>query len=1116
MFQFVSVLMNMDQGEIQKSVSCSDNVRHLKNFYERMSKNVSNKNPKNVTVRTDLDKTKTISHSSSRVNTTDLNTVRKGHDERKQHTPHSGKTRTKAEIKPANTNDPKKTNAKTIKEKINFFEAFDNNANKEGINEKQSESGQSQSRKSGHIKNASSNSKTQHSNILEKKKNNQKISNVPSYNKAQKCTKSDQATVNVDTKPIDKKTQKPTVVDEKKTKLKISKLGSGLSRNKTKPKIKTKPKVVNNETSYSTTHQSTEPEQAKIEDNASSYNEAQQSIKLQEKNTKVEINKADNVPKYSESQQSTESEQEKLKTEATDSSSPCNKTLQSIKLEEHETKVKINKIDVPSCGKAQQYIETQQKIIETESEVIETETSEINKRSAYNRETQQYSRLDEKKTEMEKNKVDNVSSYTKILQFTKLERRKSKEKKVSKGSAASTSRWSRVWESSSLLPGNRKQKQTDTDCEKENVQKDSQTEQKQSLAAEVEKCEVQSKTAGAMTNPTKDANHEVMLPKKEVCRPSKHALGIEEMRRYFLNDFDEKLDVIKQEGCEEEFRHFDQILSEKADGKVEIDGGGDLTEIYDELTQIQLNVYDDGPEKSCTNLATSKNLETSCIFYLERSTEPLNENNNVSKDEFETDKSRSNEESNKIEITSDTNDNETTNDENNKNDSNTNINVHSGNLNSMQYILKEIITTEKLYITNLEYIIKEYIPIVKKYGPQYVDELFGNLTDICAMQNDFSEDLNKCADDADRIIEEFLNWENLFRLYPAFFKTNSNIETIAAKLQPLLEEKQRLLNDKFSLSSYLIKPLQRLGKYILFIENIIKQFTKEKKNMERANDALKMIKGIMEFGNSLVAISSISKSPIKSDDYGSLLLTDKLALLKPKKMELQVFLFTKIIIFTTNCNGKPNTFEYWNSIKTTDITVNVSDDMSLELTDYANKNVFKFNVRTASEKQKWKNEINKILWQQFIKEKEIKQGIYEHGMITIDLEWEGKDISIQYCPSKFKNHGSLLMMNDFKVTRTARRPEKFTVFIFNEIILLTKLGNPSHYYIDCIKISSINLLPKSEHDNNNTLSFNDSVTSKYVQQVYGDLTYKLEAPSEAIKNQCESILSQCLKVQAKE
>ncbi|KAF7286879.1 hypothetical protein GWI33_003449 [Rhynchophorus ferrugineus] len=1108
----------MDRREINIPGPCY-NVSYGKTLYEMATKDSSKVNSsidssKKVTVNTNLIKTKTIFRSSSKLHASGASNNRMRSMERKQSVK-ANKTKNKEETKQANTNDPKKTNAKTIKEKINFFEAFDNNANKEGINEKQSESGQSQSRKSGHIKNASSNSKTQHSNILEKKKNNQKISNVPSYNKAQKCTKSDQATVNVDTKPIDKKTQKPTVVDEKKTKLKISKLGSGLSRNKTKPKIKTKPKVVNNETSYSTTHQSTEPEQAKIEDNASSYNEAQQSIKLQEKNTKVEINKADNVPKYSESQQSTESEQEKLKTEATDSSSPCNKTLQSIKLEEHETKVKINKIDVPSCGKAQQYIETQQKIIETESEVIETETSEINKRSAYNRETQQYSRLDEKKTEMEKNKVDNVSSYTKILQFTKLERRKSKEKKVSKGSAASTSRWSRVWELSSLLPGNRKQKQTDTDCEKENVQKDSQTEQKQSLAAEVEKCEEQSKTAGAMTNPTKvlDANHEVMLPEKEVCRPSKHALGIEEMRRYFLNDFDEKLDVIKQEGCEEEFRHFDQILS---DGKVEIDGGGDLTEIYDELTQIQLNVYDDGPEKSCTNLATSKNLETSCIFYLERPTEPLNENNNVSKDEFETDKSRSNEESNKIEITSDNNDNETTNDENNKNDSNTNDNVHSGNLNSMQYILKEIITTEKLYITNLEYIIKEYVPIVKKYGPEYVDELFGNLTDISAMQNDFSEDLNKCADDADRIIEEFLNWEDLFRLYPAFFKTNSNIETIAAKLQTLLEEKQRLLNDKFSLSSYLIKPLQRLGKYILFIENIIKQFTKEEKNTERANDALRMIKGIMEFGNSLVAISSISKSPIKSDDYGSLLLTDKLALLKPKKMELQVFLFTKIIIFTTNCNGKPNTFEYWNSIKTTDITVNVSDDMSLELTDYANKNVFKFNVRTASEKQKWKNEINKILWQQFIKEKEIKQGIYEHGMITIDLEWGGKDISILYCPSKFKNHGALLMMNDFKVTRTARRPEKFTVFIFNEIILLTKLGNPSHYYIDCIKISSINLLPKSEHDNNNTLSFNDSVTSKYVQQVYGDLTYKLEAPSEAIKNQCESILSQCLKVQAKE
>lgn len=79
----------MDQRDINKKASCSFNVSYKKSIYERMSREESKVNSstdklKSLSFKTNLNKTKTIYRSSSKLNKIDINTGKAGNMEIKQ------------------------------------------------------------------------------------------------------------------------------------------------------------------------------------------------------------------------------------------------------------------------------------------------------------------------------------------------------------------------------------------------------------------------------------------------------------------------------------------------------------------------------------------------------------------------------------------------------------------------------------------------------------------------------------------------------------------------------------------------------------------------------------------------------------------------------------------------------------------------------------------------------------------------------------------------------------------------------------------------------------------------------------------------------------------------
>lgn len=111
----------------------------------------------------------------------------------------------------------------------------------------------------------------------------------------------------------------------------------------------------------------------------------------------------------------------------------------------------------------------------------------------------------------------------------------------------------------------------------------------------------------------------------------------------------------------------------------------------------------------------------------------------------------------------------------------------------------------------------------------------------------------------------------------------------------------------------MLTPVQRLGKYILFLQSITKELNKSGIHSVNVQTALDIVKRSMTRGNDLIAICSIKSCPINLvKEAGSFVMREKFQILKPKKLVSTVFLFEEIVVFTIDCQVNYNPNKYRN------------------------------------------------------------------------------------------------------------------------------------------------------------------------------------------------------------
>ncbi|XP_058809200.1 puratrophin-1-like [Phymastichus coffea] len=386
-------------------------------------------------------------------------------------------------------------------------------------------------------------------------------------------------------------------------------------------------------------------------------------------------------------------------------------------------------------------------------------------------------------------------------------------------------------------------------------------------------------------------------------------------------------------------------------------------------------------------------------------------------------------------------------------------------------IMREMIQTERDYVKSLEYVIENYIPeLVREDIPQSLrgqrNVIFGNIEKIYEFHSHyFLHELEQCEQSPMMVGQCFLRHEKKFYLYALYNKNKPNSDSLMAEYgSAFFKAKQMELGDKMDLASYLLKPVQRMGKYALLLQQLVKAGTdlteqlssgegKDEKDgieslrplVEGETDlraAEQMVRFQLRHGNDLLAMDSLRDCDVNVKEQGRLLRQNEFLVWqgKGKKCLRQVFLFEDLILFSKarRFPDRKNLdiYIYKHSIKTTDIglTAVIADSPTkFEIWFRKRKPGDTYTLQCASEdiKKAWTEELSNLLWKQALRNREVRMaemssmGIGNKPCLDIRPsanQINDRSISVAQLSKTPRFRNSIAVSNTDDSSRCSRRP----------------------------------------------------------------------------------------------
>ncbi|NWR60395.1 PKHG3 protein, partial [Bucorvus abyssinicus] len=150
-------------------------------------------------------------------------------------------------------------------------------------------------------------------------------------------------------------------------------------------------------------------------------------------------------------------------------------------------------------------------------------------------------------------------------------------------------------------------------------------------------------------------------------------------------------------------------------------------------------------------------------------------------------------------------------------------------------VVLEIVESERTYARDLRSIVEGYLgkiidteePVLR---PEQVSALFGNIEDIYELSSTLLQNLESCASDPVAVAVCFVTRSQEFSIYTQYCNNYPSsvaalAECMRSKAQArFLRECQERLRHALPLGAYLLKPVQRILKYHLLLQEIAKHF----------------------------------------------------------------------------------------------------------------------------------------------------------------------------------------------------------------------------------------------------------------------------------------------------
>lgn len=167
-----------------------------------------------------------------------------------------------------------------------------------------------------------------------------------------------------------------------------------------------------------------------------------------------------------------------------------------------------------------------------------------------------------------------------------------------------------------------------------------------------------------------------------------------------------------------------------------------------------------------------------------------------------------------------------------------------------EMLIEELIASERVYVEDLSkfYKYSEMIRFERLVTQKTAEAIFSNLKQLLNFQRKFlvqleSEVAKKMAMDLGKLFKEF---EREFQVYETFCVNHKTSLNTLTEVMPILKKRQDLMdtigND---VAGYLIKPVQRITRYNLFLRDLVKESNKQGFNdIESLEVASNVVKGI--------------------------------------------------------------------------------------------------------------------------------------------------------------------------------------------------------------------------------------------------------------------------------
>ncbi|KAJ1536407.1 hypothetical protein HK096_010859 [Nowakowskiella sp. JEL0078] len=359
-------------------------------------------------------------------------------------------------------------------------------------------------------------------------------------------------------------------------------------------------------------------------------------------------------------------------------------------------------------------------------------------------------------------------------------------------------------------------------------------------------------------------------------------------------------------------------------------------------------------------------------------------------------------------------------------------------------LLAELLDTERNYLQDLERlhtyqkVLLDQNILTKEKGYQ----IFANLDSILDFQRRFLIQMEACLSlppNEQRLGYLFLSMEEQFcSYYEPYCGNYENAVKKAAEERNSLMRLSSLMDPLIALPSHLIKPIQRICKYPLFIADLIKMNGKSGLQTDELQQGLEAVKRMADtvneqkrreenFIHKAELIERMEEwKGLNPDDFGELLLLDKFPMSSGEiERDYHIYLFSKLLLCCKDL-GRRTKNRQSRKDKTSELTTyalrgNISINLILDVRDTSNedqtncaicitwkdngdKELFTLKCKNHEQVRLWKKKLERIMYEDKVNRKKDADAqfniMYQNVTWGPDDEYSDSRSSSTYASSK--------------------------------------------------------------------------------------------------------------------